>query len=60
MRRRGSPKVDRVTLKRTDPFVQDKEHIFMNRKVEDEMRTEMDRDASLLKVRAKLEERGGD
>jgi len=53
-------KVDRVTWKRTDPNVQDKEHIFMNRKAEDEMRTEMDRDASLLKVRAKLEERGGD
>ena len=37
-------------------FVEE-EHAFVNRKVEDEVRAEMDRDAALLKARAKLEER---
>lgn len=32
---------------------------FVNRQVEDEVRTEMDREASLLKARQKLEERLG-
>ena len=52
-------RVDRETWKRTDPNVDDKEHIFMNRKAEDEMRTEMDREASMLKAKAKLAEREG-
>ena len=51
-------KIDRETWRRTDPNVDDKEHIFMNRKAEDEMRTEMDREASMLKAKAKLADRG--
>jgi hypothetical protein len=51
-------KVDMETWKRTDPGLEDHEHIFVNRKAEDEMRGEMDREASMLKAKLKLSERG--
>ena len=50
-------KIDRETWRRTDPQLEDVEHMFVHRKAEDEMRAEMDRDASLLKAKAKLAER---
>jgi hypothetical protein len=53
-------KVDREMWRRTDPTVDDKDHIFMNRRAEDEMRTELDREASMLKAKAKMAERDGD
>ena len=54
-------KVDFTIWLRTDPSrLQDDELSFVNRELEDEIRTEMDRDAALLKARAKLEERGGE
>jgi hypothetical protein len=53
-------KVDFVMWKRLDPSrLADDEQVFVNRLVEEEVRAEMDRDASLLKARMKLEERGG-
>jgi hypothetical protein len=53
-------KVDFVLWRRLDPSkLQDDEMTFVNRQVEDEVRTEMDREASLLKARQKLEERLG-
>ena len=39
------------------PGFKDVEQAFINRRVEDEIRSEMDRDAALLKAKAKLEER---
>jgi len=50
-------KVDMEMWRRTDPGLNDQEHIFINRKAEDEMRGEMDRDASLMKAKMKLSER---
>jgi hypothetical protein len=50
--------VDMEAWKRTDPGLGDQEHIFMNRKAEDEMRGEMDREASMLKALSKLSEQG--
>ena len=47
-------KVDYVQWARTDPCYNDKEHIFINRKAEDEQRLEMERDAALLKAKLKL------
>jgi hypothetical protein len=44
--------------RRTDPGLEDQEHIFVNRKAEDEMRGEMDREASMLKAKLKLSEGG--
>ena len=53
--------MDFVLWRRLDPSkLSDDEQVFVNRQVEEEVRTEMDRDASLLKARQKLEERGGD
>ncbi len=53
-------KVDFVLWRRLDPSkLQDDEMTFVNRQVEDEVRTEMDREAALLKARQKLEERRG-
>jgi len=52
-------RIDKETWKRMDPNVEDKDHIFMTRKAEDEMRTEMDRDAAMLKAKAKLADRDG-
>ena len=39
--------------------IDDKEHIFATREAEDERRSEMEREASMLKARAKLVERAG-
>ena len=50
-------KVDMEMWKRTDPGLEDHEHIFVNRRAEDEMRGEMDREASMLKAKLKLSER---
>ena len=50
-------KVDREIWRRIDPQLDDVEHMFINRRAEDEMRTEMDRDAALLKAKAKLADR---
>ena len=36
--------------------MQEDEHIFINRSVEDEQRSEMERDASWIKAKAKLAE----
>ena len=49
-------KVDKYLWKRYDPSYEDQEHAFVNRKVEDEVRAEMDRDAQLLKAKVKLAE----
>jgi hypothetical protein len=51
-------KVDMEMWRKTDPGLEDQEHIFVNRKAEDEMRGEMDREASMLKAKLKLSERG--
>ena len=48
-------KVDRQMWERIDPMLNDKDHIFVNRKAEDELRTEMDREARMLKARSKLD-----
>ena len=50
-------KVDMEMWRRMDPELEDQEHVFVNRKAEDEMRGEMDREASMLKAKAKLSER---
>ena len=50
-------RVDREIWRRIDPQLEDTEHMFINRRAEDEMRGEMDRDAALLKAKAKLAER---
>ena len=50
-------KVDMEMWRRTDPGLKDQEHICVNRKAEDEMRGEMDREASMLKAKLKLSER---
>ena len=50
-------KVDKEIWRRTDPTIDDTDHYFVNRKAEDEVRAEMDRDAALLKAKAKLAER---
>ena len=47
-------KVDYVVWARTDNAYLDKEHVFINRKAEDEQRTEMERDAALIKAKLKL------
>ena len=52
-------KVDREIWRRIDPQLEDVEHMFINRRAEDEIRTEMDRDAALLKAKAKLADRVG-
>ena len=52
----GKSKVDAETQKWYDPELKPGEHIFVNRDAEDEVRGEMDREASLLKARAKLAE----
>ena len=49
-------KIDYEQWRRIDPAKVDAEHIFVNRKVEDEIRSEMERDASILKAQAKLAE----
>ena len=52
-------KVDREMWRRYDPEMADSdEHLFINRNAENEVRTEMDRDAALLKAKAKLNNRG--
>jgi len=48
-------KIDREIWKRWDPHIEDSEHVFLNRKAENEVRTEMDRDAAMLKARNKLQ-----
>ena len=50
-------KVDMEMWRRMDPELEDLDHVFVNRKAEDEMRGEMDREASMLKAKAKLSER---
>ena len=49
-------KVDYELWRRIDPSREEQEHAFVNRKVETELRSEMERDASMLKARAKLAE----
>ena len=49
-----SSRVDQEAWRRYDPGYEEKEHLFINRRVEDEVRSEMDRDAALLKARSKL------
>ena len=49
-------KIDYELWDRIDPTRKDQEHAFINRKVETELRTEMERDASMLKAKAKLAE----
>ena len=46
--------VDHEAWRRYDPSYEEKEHLFINRRVEDEVRSEMDRDAALLKAKSKL------
>ena len=48
-------KVDKEIWKRIDPSIDDLEHVFINRKAENEMRLEMDRDVLLMKAKSKLE-----
>ena len=50
------PKIDYETWDRMDPGRKDRDHLFVNRRVEEELRTEMERDASMMKARAKLAE----
>ena len=51
-------KVDFEAWKRIDPGREGRDdHIFINRKAEDEMRGEMDREAQWLKVQQKLTDR---
>ena len=47
-------KVDYEGWRRVDPLYEDREHLFVNRKVEEEVRQEMDRDAAMLKAKNKL------
>lgn len=48
-------RVDYETWKRLDPSrLSDDDHLFVNRRVENEVREEMDRDAAMMKARAKL------
>ena len=47
-------KVDYEGWRRLDPQFEDREHLFINRKVEEEVRLEMDRDAAMLKAKNKL------
>ena len=54
----NNSKVDYEAWKRIDPGMQEDEHIFVNRRVEDEQRSEMERDASWIKAKAKLAEAG--
>ena len=54
----NNSKVDYEVWKRIDPGMQEDEHIFVNRRVEDEQRSEMERDASWIKAKAKLAEAG--
>ena len=50
-------RVDYETWKRLDPSrLGDDDHLFVNRRVENEVREEMDRDAAMMKARAKLAE----
>ena len=49
-------KVDYEIWKRIDPMAEDKDHHFINRRVEDEIRTEMERETQHLKARRKLQE----
>lgn len=37
-------------------MAEDKDHLFINRKVEDEIRSEMEREAQQLKARKKLDQ----
>lgn len=46
--------VDYEKWRRMDPMAEDKDHLFINRKVEDEIRSEMEREAQQLKARNKL------
>ena len=47
--------MDKEIWKRIDPSIDDLEHVFINRKAENEMRLEMDRDVLLMKAKSKLE-----
>jgi len=49
-------KVDYEKWRRMDPMAEDKDHLFINRKVEDEIRSEMEREAQQLKARKKLDQ----
>ena len=51
---KGKSKVDYELWKRTDPAKEDVEHAFINRKAENEIRSEMEREAAMLKARQKL------
>jgi hypothetical protein len=53
-------RIDREMWKRIDPNVEEVDHIFINRKAENELRSEMDRDAAMLKAKAKLSDRTKD
>ena len=49
-------KIDYEMWDRIDPSRKDEEHAFINRKVETGVRTEMEREAALLKTKNKLTE----
>jgi hypothetical protein len=50
-------RVDLELTKQIDPHVEDVDHVFINRRAEDELKTEMNRDAAMVKAKAKLAER---
>ena len=49
-------KIDYEIWKRIDPMVEDKDFHYLNRPVEEEIRTEMERETQHLKARRKLAE----
>ena len=49
-------KVDYEMWKRIDPSREDTDYSFINRKAENELREEMERDANMLKAKSKLKE----
>ena len=56
--KKTASKIDYEQWQRVDPSKKDSEHIFVNRKVEDEQRAEMERDAQMIKAKSKLAEAG--
>ena len=53
---KSKSKIDYEMWDRIDPSRRDEEHVFVNCKVETELRTEMEREASMLKAKMKLTE----
>ena len=53
---KSKSKIDHELWRRIDPSREDQEHAFINRRVKTELRNQMERDAALLKAKAKLAE----